>query len=138
MHNIMTTTISALVLATSMSSPTVANAAVVPTEQVIAAECTSKGTEIGGARNTCFSHVSVLHAPAGFVFSKDSISGGFTSRKGSEYSCYIKWDDWRDVVPGIAQPTTVTLQAHARSPRHHRGSRGWAKCRYTISLVRLT
>ena len=136
MYNIMTTTISAVVLATSMGSATMANAQTRTTEQVITAECTYEATNVDGSLASCYSEVSVLHAPAGFVFAKDSLKGGFTSKRGSKYNCYVSWGDWRDVVPGIAQPATVTLQAHARSPRHH-GARGSAKCRYTISLARL-
>lgn len=106
--------------------------------QQIAAECTTKGTDWDGSRNSCRSGVSKVTAPANHVFAEKSLSGGMTSGAGSEKDCILKWHDYIEVIPGtgIKQPRTVTLQAKARSPEHDRGARGWAKCKYTVNVVK--
>jgi len=108
------------------------------TMQEIAAECTSKATGGDGTRNSCDSAVTRITAPDNHVFAEKTLAGGETSGSGSEHECRLKWEDYIEVIPGtkITQPRTVTLQAHARSPRGHFTGRGWAKCRYTVEVTK--
>jgi hypothetical protein len=108
------------------------------TTQEIAAECTTKGTNLNGTRESCDSEITRITAPENHVFSEKTLQGGETAGRGSEHECRLGWENYVEVVPGseIYQPRTMTLQAHARSPRHHIGSRGLAKCRYTVKVTK--
>lgn len=105
--------------------------------QEIVAECTTEGTDASGARHSCYSQVSPLTVPEGYVLAEKSLKGGFTGQNGSENDCRIGWADYVDVIPGVTQPRTITLQAYARSPKGHSSGRGWTKCKYTVEMVKL-
>jgi hypothetical protein len=76
-----------------------------------------------------------MQAPDGFVLSQNSLSGGLISGNGSEQECHVDWSQMTEVLPGITQPRRLTLRAHALSPKGHFAGRGWATCKYTVSLV---
>ena len=113
------------------------------TVQKISVECTTKATGFDGVRHSCMSEPSVLTAPKGHVFVENSlevkeISGAGSLRK--EERCIEKLSDYVEIIPdtGIKQPTRLELKAKARGPKGHGSGRGWAKCRVTINLVRLS
>lgn len=106
--------------------------------QEIVAQCKTEGTEASGVRHACDSQVNLITDPNGYVFAEKSLKGGLIEKNGSEYNCRVGWADYVDVVPGITQPRTITLQAHARSPKGHSSGRGWATCKYTIEMVKLS
>lgn len=101
------------------------------------AQCKTKGTELDGRRHACHSQAQTVTAPAGYVLAKETASGGLTSKNGSEYGCLVDWADPVDVIPGVPQPRTITLVAHARSPEGHATGAGWAECKYTVNMVPL-
>ena len=109
-------------------------------EQTVVAECTTGTTSMSGARNGCDSAWSEAVAPTGYVFSKESLQGGEWSGAGSEHECLIAWDGNVEVIPGskILQPTILRARAHARSAKGHGAGRGWAKCKYTVTLTKFT
>lgn len=113
-------------------------AAVVETMQRIAAECTTKGTELSGKRNACWSDTSTLEAPDGYVFNEKGATLVRDERNGSENHIYLNWHDYEEIAPGypIESPTRVTLSVHARSPKGHDGQRGWTKVTYEIPLLK--
>lgn len=108
----------------------------------LTAECTTKGTDWDGSRNACHSKAQCQKVPSGYVVVKDSITRKCRSCNGSESSlersCRYSFGDPVEVVPntGIYQPTKVCVSAHARSPRHHHGARGWAKCEFSGKYVK--
>ncbi len=114
------------------------NAAAQGTVQALAPECTTRGTNWGGSGNDCYSRWQELRAPAGFVFSKDSLTGT-EERNGRNNRCEVSWSEEREVIPGIKQPTVVAMRAHVLSPggMDKSGARGWTKCNYTVNLVRI-
>ncbi|MCF7697636.1 hypothetical protein KPG66_16840 [Mycetohabitans sp. B2] len=105
--------------------------------QEIVAECRTQGTSLPGAVGGCDSQVSRLTAPEGYALLRESLKGGLVEKNGSENDCRIGWADYVDVIPGVTQPRTITLQAHARSPKGHGFGRGWTKCKYTVEMVKL-
>ena len=105
--------------------------------QEIVAECTTDGTSTTGARHSCDSQTSRITAPDGYVLSEKTLKGGVVKSNGSENECRVGWADYVDVIPGVTQPRTITLQAHARSPKGHSSGRGWATCKYTVEMVKL-
>ncbi|MCF7697028.1 hypothetical protein KPG66_13375 [Mycetohabitans sp. B2] len=105
--------------------------------QEIVAECKTEGTSFSGARHSCDSQVSRITAPDGYVLSEKTLNGGLIQQNGSENECRVGWEDYVDVIPGVAQPRTITLQAHARSPKGHGSGRGWSTCKYTVERVKL-
>lgn len=109
-------------------------------EQTVVAECTSGTTNMKGERNACDSAWSEAVAPTGYVFSKESLQGGEWSGNGSEHNCLVQWDGNVEVIPGskILQPTILRARAHARSEKGHGAGRGWAKCKYTVTLTKYT
>lgn len=106
-----------------------------PVTQTIAAECVTKGTNLDGSRESCESQVTVLRAAENNVFVPNSVTGGEWSGAGSEHQCRIWFGDYVEVIPGsgIDAPTTVYAQSKSRSPKNNHGSRGWAKCKWTLS-----
>jgi hypothetical protein len=105
--------------------------------QEITAECTTRGTEISGKRNSCYSDpITKITAPKDHVFAERTLQGGLVRQAGSERRCIVGWDNYIEIIPGtgITQPTTITLQAHARSPRGYDGRRGWAACKYSVRM----
>lgn len=115
-------------------------AAVPQATQSVAAECTTDATGGDGVRHDCDSTPTAISAPRGFVFIKDGpmgLAGGKTSGNGSEHECRYEWGDYVEIVPGtgIVQPRTFTLTAHARSPSGHFSGRGWAACRFQLTLT---
>ncbi|WP_419655549.1 hypothetical protein [Desulfosarcina variabilis] len=108
------------------------------TTQEIVAECTTKETGIDGVRHGCDSAITRITAADGHVFAEKTLKGGETSGSGSEHDCRLGWDDYVEVIPNteIKQPRTITLQAHARSPKGHSSGRGWAKCKYTVEVAK--
>ena len=104
----------------------------------VSAQCTTEGTELSGVRHGCQSEVQSVTAPKGYVLARDTLSGGETGANGSEPNpCRISFSDSVEVIPGVPQPRTVHLQAHARSPKGHGSGRGWATCVYSIRMVPL-
>ncbi|TBZ30951.1 hypothetical protein E0H47_31600 [Rhizobium leguminosarum bv. viciae] len=105
-------------------------------DQVIAAECTTDATGVDGRRKACDSAWTVISAPDGYVFAKETLSGGEASANGSEHECRVKWGKQEEILPGskIMQPTELSLQAHARSPKGHASGRGWEKCKYSVTM----
>jgi hypothetical protein len=106
--------------------------------QEIAAECTTKETGGDGARNGCDSDVTRITAPDNHVFAEKTLAGGEVSGNGSEHECRFNWADYVEVIPDtkIMQPRTMTLQAHALSPKGHFSGRGWAKCKFSVELTK--
>ena len=107
------------------------------TSQKITAECTTKATGMDGKRHGCSSKWSIITAPTGFVFAKDTFKGGKVSKSGSEHSCQTVWEGDREVVPGVKQPTVLKIRAKARSPKGYNSGRGWVNCEFSVQLVRL-
>ncbi len=105
--------------------------------QEIVAECETKPTGGDGVRHNCDSQVSRITVPNGYVLAEKSLKGGFISEAGSSNECRVGWEDYVDIVPGITQPRTITLQAHAKGPKGHWAGRGWTKCKYTVEMVKL-
>lgn len=105
----------------------------------IIANCTTGSTTWDGKRKACDSPLHEWKAPAGHALDRESLSGGLTTKNGSEYGCRVNFLEPTEVVPGLQAPTKVTLQAHARSAggMGSSGARGWATCEYTLRLVRL-
>jgi hypothetical protein len=106
------------------------------TPQILHAECTTKATGISGARHGCASQWQTVQAPKGHVFAKETLKVSMLSGGGSEKACNVAFDNNVAVIPGVLQPTTIKVQAKARSPRGYAAGRGWAKCRYEVNLVR--
>jgi len=106
--------------------------------QTITAGCTTDATGGDGVRRACTTEMTRISAPDGHVFAERTLVGGKTSANGSEHDCRVGWDDFVEVIPGtkILQPRTITLQAHARSPRGHFSGRGWVACRYEVQMAR--
>lgn len=108
----------------------------------LTAECTTKGTDWDGSRNSCHSREQCQAVPEGFVIAEKSVERSCSSCNGSEssveQSCRFRFDNYVEILPGsgIKQPTRICVSAHARSPRHHRGSRGWAKCTFSGHYVK--
>lgn len=106
------------------------------------AECTTKGTDWDGSRNSCHTKEQCQAVPNGFVIVEDKISRKCTSCNGSENSvqksCRYTIGGLVELLPdsGIMEPTTICVSAHARSPRHNHGPRGWAKCEFTATYVK--
>ncbi|CAK7257682.1 MULTISPECIES: hypothetical protein [unclassified Shinella] len=109
------------------------------TEMKISANCTTGSTSWDGRRAACDSPLQEWKAPAGHALDRESLSGGLTTKNGSEYDCRVNFLDFIEVVPGLHAPTKVTLQAHARSSggMGNSGKRGWATCEYTLRMVAL-
>lgn len=107
------------------------------TPMTLTAQCTTDATGGDGVRHGCDSENQTLQAPDGFVLSQNSLSGGLISGNGSEQECHVGWAEMAEILPGITQPRRLTLRAHARSPKGHFAGRGWATCRYTVTLVPL-
>jgi hypothetical protein len=103
----------------------------------ISAQCTTDSTGGDGRRHACDSERQIVTAPAGYVLAKETLSGGLAEGNGSEQECHVGWADQIDVIPGVPQPRTITLLAHARSPKGHWSGRGWAKCKFTVNMVPL-
>lgn len=101
----------------------------------VSAQCTTDKTGGDGVRHACDSERQTTTAPAGYVLAKETVSGGLTSGNGSEQECHVGWADPIDVIPGVPQPRTITLVAHARSPKGHWAGRGWATCKFTVNMV---
>jgi len=116
----------------SLFSATVAFSA---TEE-IAVECTTKETGGDGVRHDCDSEVTKITAPDNHVFAERTLAGGEVSGNGSEHECRFNWADYIEVIEGtrIMQPRTMSLQAHARSPKGAFSGRGWAKCKFSVEL----
>lgn len=89
----------------------------------ISAQCTTDATGGDGVRAACDSEHQRVTAPAGYALAKETILGGLSSGNGSEQERRIGWTDAVDVLPGLPQPRTIRLQAHARSPKGH-----WSGC----------
>ena len=108
----------------------------------LTAECTTKGTDWDGSRNSCHSKAQCQNVPSGYVIVEKSVERKCTSCNGSEsslaQSCRYSFGDFVEVIPGsgIEQPTQLCVSAHARSPRHHHGARGWAKCEFNVNYVK--
>ena len=103
----------------------------------IVAECTTRPTGPDGVIHICNSQVSRLTAPGGYVLSEKTLKGGLVESNGSENECRVGWADYVDVIPGVTQPRTITLQAHAKNPKGYLVGRGWTKCKYTVEMVKL-
>lgn len=109
----------------------------VTTEQTLRAYCETPPYWPGGGGKNCHSEWHEMTAPSGFVFAKDSLKGGMTSRSGDEhYECTVLWFDYREVIPGITQPSRVRWKAYGEM-NHGSGAGGHTRCEYTVSLVRL-
>ena len=107
-------------------------------DQTVVANCSTRPTEWNGKRHACDSQWSEAVAPTGYVFSEATLRGGAWSYQGSEHGCLVEWDRRVEVIPGthIYQPTVLRVRAHARSMKGHGKPRGWAECKYTVSLTR--
>ncbi|MBY3104509.1 hypothetical protein HFO68_08075 [Rhizobium laguerreae] len=101
------------------------------------AQCTTDATGGDGVRHGCDSEIQTLQAPDSFVLAQNSLVGGLISGNGSEQECHIEWSQQTEILPGIAQPRRLTLRAHARSPKGHFAGRGWATCKYSVTLAPL-
>lgn len=112
-----------------------------PTQQ-LSADCTTKGTSPTGSTDPCSTkdRPTIVKAPDGYVFIKDSLQGGEFSGAGDHHACIIGWQDEIEVIPNskIFLPRTITLYAEARSPAgvFNSGKRGWAKCTYTVTATK--
>lgn len=99
------------------------------------AECTSKGTEVDGKRNSCTSEWSEHTVPSNFVYNETSLNVYYQGKNGSSNRCDVEWDNFVELIPGtgITMPQTLRIRAHARSPKakfptHNTGARGWSEC----------
>jgi hypothetical protein len=102
-------------------------------ERVISANCATLQTAADGSRPACDSKHVVLHASADHAFAQNSLQGGEVEGEGSEHECRFGWDNFVEVIPksGITQPTTLWIQAHARSPTGI-GLRGRSTCSFSV------
>ncbi|WP_338911932.1 hypothetical protein [Mycetohabitans rhizoxinica] len=105
--------------------------------QEIEAKCTTGGTSAGGERKGCDSELSSFTAPEGYFIAEKTLNGGLIESNGSEHDCRVGWADPTDVIPGVTQHRTITLQAHARSPKGHSSGSGWARCKYTFEVNKI-
>lgn len=108
----------------------------------LSADCTTEGTTIKGGTQKCSTsdRPSIVKAPDGYVFIKDSLQGGEFSGAGDHHACIVGWSDEIEIIAGskIYLPKTITLYAEARSPVGviNGGKRGWAKCTYTLTATK--
>lgn len=111
--------------------------AAAPQAVTVTAQCTTDSTGLDGRRAACDSQVQKVTAPDGYVLAKETAKGGLSSGNGSEQECRVRFTDNVEVIPGLPQPRSIELQAHARSPKGHASGRGWAVCSYSVNMVPL-
>lgn len=105
------------------------------TPQVLRAYCETPPYYPTKGGVNCRSEWQEIRAPQGYVFGKDSITGGLTSTQGGEHGeCILEWGEPRDVIPGIKQPSFVRLQAYGEM-NHGFGEGGHSRCEYKLPLV---
>ncbi|KWV55161.1 hypothetical protein AS026_37960 [Rhizobium altiplani] len=127
--------VSGLTLCAGFAAYAAVNAA--PQDVAVTAQCTTDATGLDGRRKACDSEWQRVQAPAGYVLAKETTKGGLVSANGSETECRVQFGDAIEVIPGLPQPTNISLQAHARSPNGHATGRGWATCKYSVRMVPL-
>lgn len=108
-----------------------------PTEQVLRAYCETPPYNPGGGGKNCWSEWQEIKAPEGYVFAKDSATGGLLSTQGGEHGeCIVEWSEPREIIPNVTQPSKVRMRAYGEM-NHGIGEGGHSRCEYKIKLVKI-
>lgn len=108
-----------------------------PTQQIMKAYCETPPYYPTQGGENCRSDWQQMTAPEGYVFAKESASGGVTSSiPGEKAVCDLEWDLMRDVLPNIPQPARVKLRAYGEMNQGY-GEGGHTRCEYRIPLVKV-
>ena len=85
----------------------------------IAFEATCGATPASGERNSKTSDRTKFTVPDGFVINKDKTKVHVISKRGSEHTYKVEYEDEVEIIPdtGIKQPTTIKAQTHSRSSK---------------------
>jgi hypothetical protein len=103
----------------------------------ISAECTTRGTDLDGSRNSCNSAWTTFTLPNGHAFLEQTIAKHCNSCNGSSNRIDHEWADFVTIIPGTSfrAPRTLRVKVHARSPGC-RGCRGWTKATVTAEYMK--
>ncbi|RAS89617.1 alkaline protease [Priestia endophytica] len=96
-------------------------------------------TSITGVRDSKWSDWSKVTAPEGFVINKEKVVVEALVEMGSENTYEREWLDYVEIIPGtgIELPRTMSVRAHARSSKGHRGGKGHSRYRFSGDFTKL-
>ena len=106
-------------------------------KQTLVVQCRARQTGLNGARNACKATPGQIRAPMGYVLAENTLARKVLSHRGTGKGCWYEFSEYVAIVPGIEQPTVLTVKANARSPRRPLSGAGWINCEFTIDMVKL-